>query len=112
MEQDELKQLIEKARKDPEFFHALVFDPDKAVSHMVSADRQAKAAVYGIQPEELLAKALAPAPSPSLKCTVTCESSCGLTCLGKSCNYTCGVESCDQTCNSARSCGVTIGLPV
>ena len=111
MEQDELKKLIEKARKDPEFFHALVFDPDKAVSHMVSADRQAKAAVYGIQPEELLAKALA--PSPSMQCNWTCEGSCGTTCLGsRSCGYTCGADSCVQTCITARSCGATIGMPV
>jgi hypothetical protein len=31
---EELKHLLERARRDPAFFHQLIFDPDKALSSM------------------------------------------------------------------------------
>jgi len=112
---DALSAIVEKAKKDPAFFHALVFDPESALKSMGDADRKTKASIIGNNPEDIL-QVIAGGLS---WCDVTCASSCGATCTGSSCGYTTNIVEnnrfvsrlrnklsyCDVTCTS--SCGVT-----
>jgi hypothetical protein len=91
-----LKRLVEQARRDKEFFHALVFDPEKVINQLDYLDRRTKGALLQIQPELLVRNLL-----PEIK------AECGDTCGAGSCTYTCGAESCAMTCKS--SCGGTCG---
>jgi len=91
-----LKRLVEHARRDPTFFHELVFDPEKVIRQLNYLDRKAKAALLSINPENVIRNLV-----PSLGAW------CGDTCGGSSCNTTCGSDSCRSTCGS--SCGTTCG---
>ena len=104
MESEAMKQLIEKAKKNPKFFHTLVFDPEKALDELGLVDRKSKAALFAIDPEQFLTQLLSPAP---LDCAPTCSDSCGFTCGQGSCGVTCGTAStCNFTCGK-RSCKAT-----
>jgi hypothetical protein len=93
-----LKQVIDRARRDPEFFHQLVFAPEAAMEH-VPHDRALRAAIYGIGGEPLIAVLLG--ASRSAVSVEECSSTCG----SASCTNTCGERSCGRTCSS--SCGAT-----
>ncbi len=100
-----LEQVLARARKDPTFFHQLVFDQDAAME-AVPRDRELRSAIYGLDGEHILSALLG--SSERLKfadgCTSTCGESCTNTCGAQSCEGTCG-GSCTNTCNS--SCGAT-----
>jgi hypothetical protein len=106
MDPDMIKQLVEKAKSDPEFFHALVFDPDKALNRLDMLERRQKAALFAVDPEEFITQILT--PTTAIQCDPSCGSSCDVTCGKKSCPRTCGVDSCSSTCN--RSCGYTLQI--
>lgn len=103
-----LQQLVEQAREDPKFFHALVFDPESALGSADYLDRREKGMIISLAPEDVVAGLAGLYVNPggtvaecgttcgSGSCTVTCDSSCGDTCA----------SSCDATCASA-SCGKT-----
>lgn len=55
MERYELQKLIEQARKDPKFLHALVFDAESVLKQIDYLDRGAKAGLVRITPEEKIA---------------------------------------------------------
>ena len=103
MDSEAIKQLIEKARKNPKFFHTLVFDPEKALGELGLVDRKSKAALFAIEPEQFLAQLLSVADR---MCSTTCASSCDSTCGRGSCSITCRGDSCGYTCG-ARSCADT-----
>ncbi len=91
---DPLVLLMERARKDPRFFHQLVFDPEKTLAKVPFLSRQAKARLLAIRPENVI------------QLIIGKGSTCGdPTCGSGSCGTTCGALSCDQTC--ASSCGPT-----
>jgi hypothetical protein len=56
VEGEGLDCLIERARSDPEFFHALVFHPNKIANELSRYRRAAAAAAFGINPNEILAR--------------------------------------------------------
>jgi hypothetical protein len=103
-----LHELVEQARSDPEFFHSLVFEPEKALGQASYLDRREKAMIISLTPEAVIAGLAGLFVNPggtiaecgttcgSGSCTNTCDSSCGDTCA----------SSCDSTCASA-SCGKT-----
>jgi len=105
---ESLNRLVEQARKDPAFFHSLVFSPDKVLDKIDYLDRREKGMIVGLAPEDVVAGIAGLFVNPggtvaecgttcgSGSCTVTCDSSCGDTCA----------SSCDSTCSRA-SCGVT-----
>jgi hypothetical protein len=103
MEADSLSELVALLRKDPKNLHALLFDPDKLAGELKSRD--AKALVYGIDPERFISDLVGRSGAPRI-CGETCgdASSCSTTCGARSCNATCQ-ESCNDTCKS--SCGHT-----
>jgi hypothetical protein len=104
-----LEQVLARARKDPEFFHNLVFNPE-AVMAEVPKDRALRAAIYGLGGDELLTALLGGREQLILStgCTATCTGdSCTSTCGARSCEGTCA-SSCNDTCHS--SCGKTTGI--
>ena len=106
-----LEQVLARARKDPEFFHKLVFNPESAMADL-PRDRALRAAVYGLGGDELLTALLGGGDRVILSggCTSTCTGdSCTSTCGARSCDGTCA-SSCDDTCHS--SCGRTTGIVV
>lgn len=82
MDPNTFQQVVERAKGDPAFFHALVFEPEKVLSE-VNLGRRAKGALVAIEPGEVIAR-LAGVLSA---CGNTCSSSCDNTC-GGSCGYT------------------------
>lgn len=121
MDAKAFKELVERARSDPEFFHRLVFSPEAVIGELDSLDRKTKGAIVSMTPEEIIGAAI----TELAGCDVTCTSSCGATCA-QSCGYTTNLQGnfgrtferfagrmpsfgelagCDVTCTS--SCGVT-----
>jgi hypothetical protein len=91
-----LEKVIKRAKADPKFFHALVFNPDAIASEI--KDREAMAALYGIDPETFIGSIL---QNPLEKCGTTCgDDSCITTCGGDTCSSTCA-SSCGDTCKSS-----------
>jgi hypothetical protein len=84
-----LKLLVERARDDPELFHALVFDPEKAIAKFQNLDDDTIAALRAAKPEEFVARLAgetvesparagidAPEACTGVSCYVTCSSTC------------------------------------
>jgi hypothetical protein len=90
---DPLVQLLERARKDPKFFHQLVFDPEGVISKVTFLSRESKSRLLAIRPENVI------------QSLIGRLGWCGDTCGADSCIDTCGPRSCDNTCGD--SCGGT-----
>lgn len=104
-----LERLVEQARKDPAFFHALVFEPEKVLTKIDYADRYVKGSIVAIRPEDVIAGLAGLGISGTGEvavCGISCEPSCGDTCGEGSCFGTCLSGSCDRTCG-AGSCDIT-----
>jgi hypothetical protein len=111
-----LAAIVERAKNDPAFFHALVFQPEDALKELRDVDRRIKGTIIGANPERIVELVASGTVS---WCDVTCTSSCGVTCSGGSCGHTTNLELnnryinrlsgkvswCDVTCTS--SCGAT-----
>jgi len=106
MDIEELKRVVERARGDAAFFHALVFDPERVLANLPEMDRRTKARLLALNPEQLIGSLLA-------------EGGCtDPTCGPQSCLDTCGPHSCQVTCKSscigstcgAFSCGSTTSV--
>lgn len=93
MDTKALQRLVDQARKDPKFFHALVFDPESVLKEVNYLDRNDKAVLIGINPGDVIGS------------IVGADGGCTGTCGSASCDGTCGSKSCDNTCSS--SCGDT-----
>ena len=104
-----LDHLIEKARNDPEFFHLLVFQPEKAIGQLDFLDRREKGRIVAIDPEDVISGLIGLLRNPGgavAVCDHSCENSCDSTCGSGSCFGTC-FSSCGHTCGS-RSCDITV----
>jgi hypothetical protein len=55
MDRNALHKLVEQARNDPKFLHALVFDTESVLKQIDYLDRGTKAALVRISPEEAIA---------------------------------------------------------
>lgn len=121
-----LASIVEKAKNDPKFFHALVFDPETALKDLKDVDRHIKASIIGQDPQDILRIITGSIAG----CGNTCSSSCDNTC-GGSCGYTTniverlnryysrfsgGLQYCGNTCSSScdntcgQSCGYTTNI--
>jgi len=107
MDIEHFKQLVDRARKDPSFFHSLVFDPEKAMKEIQGLDRLSRASMLAVNPEAILSR------------VVRADGGCtDPTCGPQSCLDTCGPHSCVVTCKSscigstcgAFSCGNTTSV--
>lgn len=56
MESNALQKLIDRARGDPQFLHALVFDTESVLKEIDYLDRGTKASLVAISPEEAIAR--------------------------------------------------------
>lgn len=105
-----LKRLVEEARKDPQLFHDLVFEPEKVIGKLTYLDRREKGAIVSLRPEDVIAGLAGLIVGPggvAAVCTYSCNDSCDDTCGEGSCFGTCLGSSCDHTCG-ARSCDITV----
>ena len=83
---DPLVLLMQRARKDPQFFHELVFNPKRAVSKITFLDRASKAKLLKIRPQAIVGALM----GQRAACTDTCISgTCSQTCAGQTCSETC-----------------------
>jgi hypothetical protein len=99
---EQFKRIAERAKTDSAFFHALIYNPDRALADFPDLSREDRARILGINPEAVIERLLVAA----MKCGLTCgDDSCGNTCGERSCDVTC-VSSCSgHTCKG--SCGET-----
>jgi hypothetical protein len=105
MSPEVINRILQRARSDPEFFHKLVFTPEKVFREIPELSRGDKAAMLAAKPEEFFVAGLAVAA----QCGDTCgDRSCSRTCGWASCSDTCSKDSCGRTCKS--SCRVTVAL--
>jgi hypothetical protein len=105
-----LNRLVEQARKDPAFFHSLVFEPEKALAKLSYLDRREKGAIVSLRPEDVIAGLAGLIVGPgnaAAVCDYSCHDSCDETCGAGSCFGTCMSTSCGHTCG-ARSCDITV----
>ena len=111
MEKKALDKLIDMTKKDPKFFHELVFSPETALGKLDFLDRQSKGNIVSISPEAIIAGItghLIDKTGAARACTRSCANSCTNTCGAGSCDNTC-TSSCTGTCG-AISCGATSSL--
>jgi hypothetical protein len=103
-EDEALEQVIERAKRDPAFFHNLVFDPERAMSDQPGLDRATRSRLIGINPDELVSGFLG-----IRHCSDTCgDLSCERTCGMRTCRLTCASSCSAATC--ASSCGRTTAV--
>jgi hypothetical protein len=106
---DPLSRILAAARKDPQFFHDLVFSPRTAISKAPFLDRATKSRLLEVSPGTVIAGLLghlADCGNEQTCSGATCRGTCG----SDSCQtQTCGGGSCDETC--ANSCTDTITPP-
>jgi hypothetical protein len=101
------QELIERAKKDPKFFHALVFNPKEVLSSLSDLNKQSREAIIGANPEELFAHLLGVqggGNDSSIRkgCGHTCSSSCGYTCGAGSCAHTTSIQGGDPSSEVAK----------
>lgn len=80
-----VQRLADAARNDPQFFHALVFDTENVLSRLDYLDRQARAALVAISPEQVVGHLVGEITG------------CDVTCNNETCARTCGPETCGRT---------------
>jgi hypothetical protein len=106
-----LLKIVQKATEDKDFFHALVFDPEKAIASLEDLDEATKEKLRVISPNTFFVPQLVRSIGETLKeCDPTCTVSCDDTCGSISCSVTCGpfANSCKSTCGG--SCGSTLAV--
>ena len=119
MNKTQLTQLIRQSQKDPDFFHALVFNPEQVIEKIKGIDASTRQAILRSEPSTLLKnitgidKTIFNIPDINAGCggdvTCSCTSgTCGDTCGGSTCSVTCSGDSCGSTCGD--SCGYTTNL--
>jgi hypothetical protein len=91
-------ELTKRAKEDPAFFHALVFEPNKVIEQIKSeVGESAALSVQKLNPSAIIAAALGlleDACGPD----TTSSGPCGGTCGGITCDVTCTTESCGNSC--------------
>lgn len=121
-----IASIVEKAKNDPKFFHALVFDPESVLKDLKDVDRGVKASIIGQNPDDILRIITGGLAACGNTCTTSCDNTCGESCgfttnivertsrflsrfSGKLqyCGNTCS-SSCDNTCGG--SCGYTTNI--
>jgi hypothetical protein len=103
MNTEQFKQLAERAKNDPTFFHNLVYNPQQAIEAFQGLDRETQARLLSLDPEEVVERLVV----AIVKCGVTCgDDSCERTCGTRSCGVTCASSCSGSTCGG-KSCGQT-----
>ena len=109
-----LERLVDQAREDPAFLHALVFAPERALDKLEYLGRRQKGRLVAIRPEDIISGMVGVGGFGGFGggdlgiCDYSCASSCDSTCGSGSCFGTC-FSSCGGTCG-AKSCDITVEL--
>jgi hypothetical protein len=104
---DPLVVVMKLARKNPQFFHDLVFAPKKALLKLTALDRATRARLLKVRAGALIAgiPGLADCGNEQTCSGSTCDNTCAESCGGQ----TCGGGSCQSTCEN--SCDETVSPP-
>ena len=103
MRQEALRRLVEQARKDPEFFHSLIFKSKEAVAQADYLPESMKASILELNPEDVIAgltgmRGGSIGASGCGPVTCACTNACtGDTGSGSSCELSCAL-TCENTC--------------
>jgi hypothetical protein len=107
-----IERLMERARNEPEFFHRLVFDPERTIAELDYLGRREKAMLVSRSPEDVVSGLVGLIRGPGdvlAVCGHSCEDSCDSTCGAGSCFGTCLSDTCGFTCG-AKSCDITVAI--
>jgi len=104
--QEAILRLIAHSKNDPQFFHDLIWNTEKALDSLDYLTRQEKAFILAINPEDLVV-GLATGALIDRGIVATYDS-CGPNCGGSSCGMTCG-DTCEGSCRA--TCNTSSGLP-
>jgi hypothetical protein len=104
---DPLARILAAARKDPEFFHELVFAPRKAIAKATFLDRKTRDRLLGTRAGTVIAGLVFGDCGNAETCS---GKTCGRTCVDTCNGATCGGGSCQDTCTN--SCPDTITPPM
>ena len=85
VKREALDRLVEQAQNDPAFFHGLVFKPEETLAKIDYLERQEKARILELKPEDVIAGLCG---VTGLECNYTCLDTCDITCDESGCNYT------------------------
>lgn len=103
-----IRALTQRAKEDPAFFHALVFEPHKAIDQIKNEFGESVALSFKkINPSSIIAASLGLLEGVCGPDT-TSSGPCGGTCGGRTCDVTCTAASCGNTCGD--SCGYTTDI--
>jgi hypothetical protein len=103
---DPVARILAAARKDPQFFHELVFAPKKAIAKAKFLDRATKTRLLNLRAGSVISDLLFADCGSANTCSgATCNHTCTESCQ----TQTCGGGSCQDTC--APSCPDTITPP-
>jgi hypothetical protein len=101
MKSASLEKIIGRAKEDPKFFHALVFNPSSLAEELRELDDEARDLIFKARPGKNIGRLIGQAAGDCSCTSGTCEGTCG----GSTCGVTCSGDSCGRTCDD--SCGHT-----
>jgi hypothetical protein len=82
MDSTKRDKLVKRAQRDPEFFHALVFDTDTVIDEVGFLDDRERAALKGLRPEAVIDVLTGGNALADCGITNTCGHTCGITSTG------------------------------
>lgn len=104
MDLQQIQAAMDRAKADPEYFHALLFGGAAGASSELAA---LPGRVQSADFFRWLAGSIAVSCDGTYTCCCT-SGTCGDTCGGSTCSVTCSGESCGSTCGD--SCGYTTNI--
>lgn len=113
---DPIESLAHEAKVNPEFFHALSTDPDRALAENPAGKSEKKPVTKRVNPKRRSAARVGGGGrggggAPVFCFDATCgEESCQWTCGPRSCGFTCSISCTGDTCKD--SCGHTTGIAI
>jgi len=90
MNREIIQRIVLEAKEDPNFFHSLVFEPEKILNRLDYLDRKSKSAVVSIDPASVVASLFGSYRCADVTCACTniCTGGNTHTCTGATCAAT------------------------
>jgi hypothetical protein len=105
---ENLKRILDRAKKDAGFFHSLVFEPSKAVQELGFLSDEEKKRITALDPATVIGGILTKADcGVTVQCTVTCAH----TSSRQDLNAGTLVQDCGVTVNCGSTCTHTVSTP-
>ncbi|KTD10885.1 hypothetical protein Lgra_1851 [Legionella gratiana] len=115
MDKKQMTQLLDQAKKDPEFFHKLVFEPEQVIKELRKKDRSSNKIMLNTNLHTIVQRLIGTIPltredsnkTPYFDCPQTCGETCAENTCGPTCAFTTNTKERMQTAvmESARFSG-------